>query len=577
MEHILQVQDLSVAFQNREQEIHAVRGVSFVVNPGETLGIVGESGSGKSVTARSIMRLLPSSIASKRSGTIIFLGEDVALYSESDMENVRGRHIGMIFQDPMTSLNPTMSIGSQIAESLIKHQDMTAAQAKAEAINMLKMVGIRNSEMRYSHYPHECSGGMRQRVMIAIALACRPALLIADEPTTALDVTIQAQILSVMKHMQREFGTSIILITHDLGVVAGMCDRVLVMKEGEIVEEGSTVELFANPQHPYTLKLLNALPRLHEKKVKPAPFVRPRLADQRPLLEVRSLKQHFDLGKGNIVKAVNDISFYIQEGETLGVVGESGCGKSTTGRAILRLHEPTGGDVLYQGMSVNRLSAQEMKIVRRHMQMIFQDPYASLNPRWKVIDLIGEALDVHRLVSSKQERKKRVEELLDMVGLEPSHAMRYPHEFSGGQRQRIGIARALAVEPKFIVCDEPLSALDVSIQAQIVQLMQELQQRLGLTYLFIAHDLSMVKHISDRVAVMYRGKIVELAESEALYSNPQHAYTKSLLSAIPVPDPQIEMRKPRAFMEELEESDPYQLDRSRLVEVGSGHWVSIPS
>lgn len=577
MEHILQVQDLSVAFQNREQEIHAVRGVSFVVNPGETLGIVGESGSGKSVTARSIMRLLPSSIASKQSGTIIFLGVDVALYSESDMENVRGRHLGMIFQDPMTSLNPTMSIGSQIAESLIKHQDMTAAQAKAEAINMLEMVGIRNSEVRYSHYPHECSGGMRQRVMIAIALACRPALLIADEPTTALDVTIQAQILSVMKHMQREFGTSIILITHDLGVVAGMCDRVLVMKEGEIVEEGSTVELFANPQHPYTLKLLNALPRLHEKKVKSAPFVSPRLADQHPLLEVRSLKQHFDLGKGNIVKAVNDISFYIQEGETLGVVGESGCGKSTTGRAILRLHEPTGGDVLYQGMSVNRLSAQEMKIVRRHMQMIFQDPYASLNPRWKVIDLIGEALDVHRLVSSKQERKKRVEELLDMVGLEPSHAMRYPHEFSGGQRQRIGIARALAVEPKFIVCDEPLSALDVSIQAQIVQLMQELQQSLGLTYLFIAHDLSMVKHISDRVAVMYRGKIVELAESEVLYSNPQHAYTKSLLAAIPVPDPQIEMRKPRAFMEELGESDPYQLERSRLVEVSSGHWVSILS
>ncbi|WP_268623377.1 ABC transporter ATP-binding protein [Paenibacillus alvei] len=577
MEHILQVQDLSVAFQNREQEIHAVRGVSFVVNPGETLGIVGESGSGKSVTARSIMRLLPSSIASKQSGTIIFLGVDVALYSESDMENVRGRHIGMIFQDPMTSLNPTMSIGSQIAESLIKHQDMTAAQAKAEAINMLKMVGIRNSEVRYSHYPHECSGGMRQRVMIAIALACRPALLIADEPTTALDVTIQAQILSVMKQMQREFGTSIILITHDLGVVAGMCDRVLVMKEGEIVEEGSTVELFANPQHPYTLKLLNALPRLHETKVKSAPFVSPRLADQHPLLEVRSLKQHFDLGKGNIVKAVNDISFYIQEGETLGVVGESGCGKSTTGRAILRLHEPTGGDVLYQGMSVNRLSAQEMKIVRRHMQMIFQDPYASLNPRWKVIDLIGEALDVHRLVSSKQERKKRVEELLDMVGLEPSHAMRYPHEFSGGQRQRIGIARALAVEPKFIVCDEPLSALDVSIQAQIVQLMQELQQSLGLTYLFIAHDLSMVKHISDRVAVMYRGKIVELAESEVLYSNPQHAYTKSLLAAIPVPDPQIEMRKPRTFMEELGESDPYQLERSRLVEVSSGHWVSILS
>ncbi|WCF05991.1 ABC transporter ATP-binding protein [Paenibacillus thiaminolyticus] len=578
MDTILQVNNLSVTFLTRDKEIQAVRDVSFELKQGETLGIVGESGSGKSVTARSIMRLLPSSVSYMREGEVIFLGKNVENYTDKEMESIRGRDMGMIFQDPMTSLNPTMTIGRQIEEGLIKHQKLSAAAAKKQAIEMLKLVGIRNSERRYHQYPHEFSGGMRQRVMIAIALACRPALLIADEPTTALDVTIQAQILNVMKHMQQQLGTSIILITHDLGVVAGLCDRVVVMKDGAVVETGTTEEIFARPQHPYTRKLLGALPRLNEKKKpKPAPiFVKKDADDACHLLEVRSLKQYFDLGKGNIIKAVNDISFHIREGETLGVVGESGCGKSTTGRSILRLHEPTGGDILYQGMAVNRMSAKEMKTMRRYMQMIFQDPYASLNPRFKIVDIIGEALDVHRLAGSKQERKKRVEELLDMVGLDPAYAARYPHEFSGGQRQRIGIARALAVEPKFIVCDEPLSALDVSIQAQIVKLMEELQQRFGLTYLFIAHDLSMVKHISDRVAVMYRGKIVELADSEELYANPQHPYTKSLLAAIPVPDPKVEAAKKRVLMEEQTEADTYQLDQSELVEVTRGHWVAMP-
>lgn len=578
MDTILQVNNLSVTFLTRDKEIQAVRDVSFELKQGETLGIVGESGSGKSVTARSIMRLLPSSVSYMREGEVIFLGKNVENYTDKEMESIRGRDMGMIFQDPMTSLNPTMTIGRQIEEGLIKHQKLSAAAAKEQAIEMLKLVGIRNSQRRYHQYPHEFSGGMRQRVMIAIALACRPALLIADEPTTALDVTIQAQILNVMKHMQQQLGTSIILITHDLGVVAGMCDRVVVMKDGAVVETGTAEEIFASPKHPYTKKLLGALPRLDEKKKpKPVPLVAKKDADDaRPLLEVRSLKQYFDLGKGNVIKAVNDISFHIREGETLGVVGESGCGKSTTGRSILRLHEPTGGDILYQGIVVNRMSAKEMKTMRRYMQMIFQDPYASLNPRFKILDIIGEALDVHRLAGSKRERKKRVEELLDMVGLDPAYAMRYPHEFSGGQRQRIGIARALAVEPKFIVCDEPLSALDVSIQAQIVKLMEELQQRLGLTYLFIAHDLSMVKHISDRVAVMYRGKIVELAESEELYANPQHPYTKSLLAAIPVPDPRVEAAKKRVLMEEQTEADKYQLDESELVEVTRGHWVAMP-
>ncbi|MGN7401851.1 ABC transporter ATP-binding protein [Cytobacillus praedii] len=577
METILQVKDLRVSFLSRDLEFEAVRGVSFEVKKGETLGIVGESGSGKSVTARSIMRLLPSPPSYLKQGEITFLGDNLADKTEKEMEGIRGRDIGMIFQDPMTSLNPTIRIGKQIAESLIKHQKLSKKEAEKQAIDILKLVGIRNSEVRYNQYPHEFSGGMRQRVMIAIALACRPTLLIADEPTTALDVTIQAQILNLMKDMQERFGTSIILITHDLGVVAGMCDRVAVMKKGEIVETGTTEEIFENPKHPYTKKLLHALPRLDEKKKKkPAPLILPGTDLNKPLLEVKSLRQHFDMGKGNVLKAVDDISFHIRAGETLGLVGESGSGKSTTGRAILRLHEPTGGDVLYQGMPVNRLSKNEMKLMRRHMQMIFQDPYASLNPRFKVLDIVGQALDVHKLSSSRGERKRRVEELLEMVGLEAEHAERYPHEFSGGQRQRIGIARALAVEPKFIVCDEPLSALDVSIQSQVVKLLEDLQHRLGLTYLFIAHDLSMVKHISDRVAVMYAGKIVELAESEELYANPQHPYTKSLLSAIPIPDPEVEKLKKRVLMEEQTEEDKYQLKNSKLVEISNGHWVAIP-
>lgn len=575
METILQVHNLQVSFRSQEREFDAVKGISFDVKKGETLGIVGESGSGKSVTARSIMRLLPSPPSRMKDGEILFLGQNLAHKSEKEMESIRGRDIGMIFQDPMTSLNPTIRIGKQIAESLIKHRNMSKKEAKQEAIEMLKLVGIREVEARYNQYPHEFSGGMRQRAMIAIALACRPSLLIADEPTTALDVTIQAQILNVMKHMQEKFGTSIILITHDLGVVAGMCDRVVVMKDGEIVEKGTTAEIFEQADHPYTLKLLNALPRLDEKKKpKPAPQIITPFRNE-PLLEVNGLKQYFDLGKGNVIRAVDDISFYVKPGETLGVVGESGSGKSTTGRAILRLHEPTAGEVLYQGMPVNRLKAKEMKMMRRHMQMIFQDPYASLNPRFKIVDIIGEAMDVHGLSGSKEARKKRVEELLDMVGLDPAYADRYPHEFSGGQRQRIGIARALAVEPKFIVCDEPLSALDVSIQSQVVKLLEELQHKLGLTYLFIAHDLSMVKHISDRVAVMYAGKIVELAESEVLYSNPQHEYTKSLLAAIPVPDPKIEAKKTRRLLEEQTNEDKYNLRNSQLVEVSKGHFVAI--
>ncbi|MEK4441289.1 MULTISPECIES: dipeptide ABC transporter ATP-binding protein [unclassified Niallia] len=575
MEVVLKVDNLRVSFTSNEQELEAVRGVSFDIKKGETLGIVGESGSGKSVTARSIMRLLPSPSSHLKSGDITFLGENLAEKTEKEMEGIRGKDIGMIFQDPMTSLNPTIKVGKQIAEGISKHQRLSKSQAKNQAMELLRLVGIRHPEERFNQYPHEFSGGMRQRVVIAMALACRPTLLIADEPTTALDVTIQAQILALMKEMQQRFGTSIILITHDLGVVAGMCDRVVVMKEGEIVETGTTEDIFEQPKHVYTKKLLNALPRLDEKKKVKRKVSITSEALVHPILEVNSLNKHFDLGKGKIVKAVDDISFHIQAGETLGLVGESGSGKSTTGRSILRLHEPTSGETLFQGIPVNRLTKKELKMLRRHMQIIFQDPYASLNPRFKVLDIIGQALDIHQLYKDTHLRLKRVEELLELVGLEASHAYRYPHEFSGGQRQRIGIARALAVEPSFIVCDEPLSALDVSIQAQIVKLLEELQQKLGLTYLFIAHDLAMVKHICDRVAVMYAGKIVEIAESEELYSNPLHDYTKALLSAIPIPDPKIEKNK--KIMNPIDNRQiKYEVENTQLKEVSTGHWVAMP-
>lgn len=574
---LLQVKDLRVSFITGEQEFEAVKGVSFHVNEGETVGIVGESGSGKSVTARSIMRLLPSPPSFLKGGTIEFQGKNLITQTENQMESIRGKDISMIFQDPMTSTNPTIRIGDQIAEGIIKHQGLSKKEAYLKTIELLKLVGIKNSEERYNQYPHEFSGGMRQRVMIAMALACNPSLLIADEPTTALDVTIQAQILSLMKDMQQRFGTSIILITHDLGVVAGMCDRVVVMKEGEVVEQGTTEEIFANPQHAYTKRLLNALPKLHEpKQPKEMPNLSPDLNRNVPLVEVKNISKHFDLAKGNVLKAVNDLSFQIFPGETLGLVGESGSGKSTTGRTLLQLYEPTDGEVLYKGVPVSRLTKNELKSMRRHMQMIFQDPYSSLNPRKKVLDIIGEALDVHKLSPSREARRTRVEELLELVGLKKEHALRYPHEFSGGQRQRIGIARALAVEPQFIVCDEPLSALDVSIQKQVVDLLKDLQQRLGLTYLFIAHDLSMVKHISDRVAVMYGGKIVELAESEELYANPQHPYTKMLLDSIPIPDPAIEKQKKRRVLTDEElAANRFDVENTELVEVTKGHWVAL--
>lgn len=571
MEKLLDVKDLSIVFEQGDTSNEVATGVHFEVAKGETLGIVGESGSGKSVTARSIMRLLPPNAQNGENSKVVFMGKDLTQLTEKEMRKIRGKDIGMIFQDPMTSLNPTMTIGDQITESIRFHQKLKKKAAKDEALNIMKLVGIKDVDFRYKQYPHEFSGGMRQRMMIAIALACNPALLIADEPTTALDVTIQAQILELLKDIQKKFGTSIILITHDFGVVANMCDRVIVMKDGKVVESGTTTDVFKHPSHPYTKRLLDAVPNLQNEQKSVSNVEQ----SKKPLLSIKNLQKHFDMGKGATLKAVDDITFDIYENETLGLVGESGSGKSTTGKTILRLHEATGGEVIYEGFDLNHLNVREMKDMRKYMQVIFQDPYASLDPRMKVLDIIGESLDVHGLAENKKARYDRVIELLELVGLEASFAMRYPHEFSGGQRQRIGIARALAVNPKFIVCDEPLSALDASIQSQIVELLEDLQKKLGLTYLFIAHDLSMVKRISDRVAVMYNGHLVELADSEELFSNPIHPYTKKLLAAIPVPDPAYEATRQKS-VEEFDAAT-YNASATTFQEVSPRHWVAMPN
>lgn len=573
MENLLTVNHLSVSFSTGSEVHQVVSDVSFSINKGETVGLVGESGSGKSVTARSIMRLLSPNAYIHPESKIVYMGKDLLALSAKEMRRVRGKDIGMIFQDPMTSLNPTMTIGKQITETLRFQEKLSHQEAEKRAKEIMTHVGITNVDYRYTQYAHEFSGGMRQRMMIAMALACNPALIIADEPTTALDVTIQAQILNLLKDIQKKFGTSIILITHDFGVVANMCDRVMVMRQGQVVETGDTESVFKHPQEDYTKMLLAAIPNLH--KPKSAENLR-KLEEiysgkRDKLLQISHLEKQFPYGRGQTVRAVDNLSFDIYRGETLGLVGESGSGKSTTGRTILRLHQPDSGETLYEGFDINHLNQRELKSMRKHMQMIFQDPYASLDPRMRILDIIGEALDIHGLVKNKKERTDRVLELLGLVGLDASFALRYPHEFSGGQRQRIGIARALAVNPEFIVLDEPLSALDASIQAQIVDLLEDLQEKLGLTYLFIAHDLAMVKQISDRVAVMYNGQIVELAASEELFANPLHPYTKKLLSAIPVPDPAFEATR-KDVEETNEELLHYQ--GGEMKEVEPHHWVS---
>jgi peptide/nickel transport system ATP-binding protein len=620
---LLEVEDLHVHFVTTRGVVRAVEGLSYKVKPGETVALVGESGCGKSVSALAIMRLLARPAGRIVAGRILFEGRNLLDLGEDEMREIRGRDIAMIFQEPMTSLNPVLTIGFQIMEPLLIHLGMTLEQARARAVELLKMVGIPDPEHRLEQYPHQFSGGMRQRVMIAIALSCNPKLVIADEPTTALDVTIQAQILELMKELTRERGIALVLITHNLGIVARYADRVNVMYAARLVEQGAAREVFARPLHPYTAGLLRSVPRLDQPRgakletieglppnlLDPPPGCRfaPRCPAQRPecvaappplvavephrysaclraremarvgpsglglqsaslepprskrldaaapLLQVRDLRTYFEVGAGmqwlrlerarRVVRAVDGLSFEVRRGETLGLVGESGCGKTTVGRTLLRLEQATSGEIVFEGADVTRARGQALRDYRRKVQVIFQDPYSSLNPRMTVGEIIAEPMRVYRLVPDARAAREKVAELLAQVGLFDYMAERYPHELSGGQRQRVGIARALAMRPSFIVCDEPVSALDVSIQAQIINLLEELQSRYRLTYLFIAHDLAVVRHISDRVIVMYLGKVMEVAERDALYAEPLHPYTRALLDAVPIPDPLLEERR----------------------------------
>ena len=545
---LLKIQQLSTDIQLVDRKIHAVKNVSFEVNSGETFALVGESGSGKSITALSIARLLPDA-AKITQGKILLNGDDLLGYSEKDMRSVRGSKISMIFQEPMTSLNPVVKIGDQISESMMHHEKLTKQAAYSRCLDLLDAVGLPNAKRNMNEYPHQLSGGMRQRIMIAIALAASPDVLIADEPTTALDVTIQAQVLELLKRLQEEFKMGLIFITHDLGVVQQIADRVAVMRYGEIVEESVSNEFFASPQHEYSQQLLNAIPSIDkrgkrlsvhgEEAVEPASTANEFVSGDSPLLNVNNLQIHFPIRKGVFkrivghVKAVNDVSLRLQAGKTLALVGESGCGKTTVGKSIVRLLQTTNGDISFAGEDLLGLTGEALRARRSDLQIIFQDPYSSLNPRMLVGDIIEEGMVALNIESDEQLRKTTVGRLLKQVGLPEDSVNRYPHEFSGGQRQRICIARALAVKPKVIICDEPTSALDVSVQAQVLNLLKALQAELGMSYLFITHDMSVVSYLADEIAVMYQGEIVESGDAVEVLQQPQHAYTKKLLAAVP--------------------------------------------
>lgn len=563
MSNIIEVKNLQVDFKTDNGIVNALKGVSFNIPQGKTVGLVGESGSGKSVSSLAIMRLIANPPGRIAGGEILYKGEDLLKKTEAQMRKIRGKQISMIFQEPMTSLNPVFTVGDQISESLILHEGLNKKEAWEKSIELLNKVGIPNPAQRINAYPHEMSGGQRQRVMIAMAIACSPELLIADEPTTALDVTIQKQILDLIAELQDQSKMSVLFITHDLGVIADIADEVVVMYKGDIVEHNTTENIFRNPQHPYTKGLLACRPSLTSNphrlpmvsdfmtpdgKEIPRSFdikkiekhVRPIDEEKNPvILEINNLEKHFPIKKNFLgqttewFKAVDDVSLKVRKGRTLGLVGESGCGKTTLGRTLLRLIEPTSGDVVYKGTTLNTLSKNDMRVMRRKLQIIFQDPYASLNPRMTIGSAIMEPMQIHNLYNTKQERQERAAALIERCGLPAEYLNRYPHEFSGGQRQRICIARALAVEPEFIVCDESVSALDVSVQAQILNLLLDLQEELGLSYIFISHDLAVVKFISDEIAVMNKGKVVELSDAISIYENPQDDYTKKLLSAIP--------------------------------------------
>jgi glutathione transport system ATP-binding protein len=601
-QRVLEVSDLSVRFRGERRTVQAVRHLSFTVDAGETLAIVGESGSGKSVSSLALMRLVEHGGGEIDSGRMLLTrrnGEriDLARASNSQMRKLRGADLAMVFQEPMTSLNPVFTVGEQIAESIRLHQGHSRTEALAEALRMLDLVRMPEAKNVLRRHPHQLSGGMRQRVMIAMALACKPALLIADEPTTALDVTIQAQIVTLMQQLQRELAMGVIFITHDMGVVAEVADRVLVMHRGDKVEEGECRALFAHPREPYTRALLAAVPRLGAMQGRdlPAPFAVPGATlpavssdhadtvrrEEPAVLRVKDLVTRFPLRGGVFgrvrrqVHAVEHISFALQPGETLSLVGESGCGKSTTGRSLARLLEFQGGEVEVAGRAVSGLKGAALQALRRDIQFVFQDPFASLDPRLTVGYAIMEPILVHKLMPEARARE-RVHWLLDKVGLPAEAADRYPHEFSGGQRQRIAIARALALNPKVVIADEAVSALDVSIRAQIINLLLDLQREFGIAFLFISHDMAVVERVSHRVAVMYLGQIVEIGPRRAVFESPQHPYTRRLLAAVPVADPA--QRRTRILMSDEIPSPVRDLGDAPQVaplhQVGPGHWVA---
>ncbi|OAP43143.1 glutathione ABC transporter ATP-binding protein [Sinorhizobium saheli] len=597
---VLSVSNLVTSFRTGGGWKSVVDGVSFDIGPKETVAVVGESGSGKSVTALSIMQLNAPGL-SRVDGSVKLEGRELLTLSNADMRRIRGNEIAMIFQEPMTSLNPVLSIGFQIAEALVLHRRLSHAAAEAETIRLLEKVRIPAAKSRFHEYPHRFSGGMRQRVMIAMALACKPKLLIADEPTTALDVTIQAQILQLIKELQEEGEMSVLFITHDMGVVAEIADRTVVMYKGKAIETGATEDIFKNPAQPYTRSLLSAVPKLGSMRGETRPMRFPIFdrttgepdetvetpdtvkGAERPVLEVAGLTKRFEISSGlfssvkSRIHAVENVSFDVRSGETLALVGESGCGKSTTGRAIMRLIEPSSGSVQLDGVDLLKLSANDLLERRKRMQMIFQDPFASLNPRMKIGTAIAEPLIING-VANRSEARDKVADLLLRVGLSADMANRFPHEFSGGQRQRICIARALALEPRLIVADEAVSALDVSVKAQVVNLMLELQARMGLAYLFISHDMAVIERVSHRVAVMYLGEIVEIGPRAAIFQNPQHPYTKRLLAAVPIADPARRLQKRSVPNEEVRSpvrSADYIPPVRQYREVSPGHAVMV--
>ncbi|WP_183845801.1 MULTISPECIES: ABC transporter ATP-binding protein [unclassified Rhizobium] len=597
---VLSVRDLTTSFKVDDGWKTVIRDISFDIAPRETVAIVGESGSGKSVTSLSIMRLLAPR-SSRVEGNVLLSGRDLLSLPEEDMRQIRGNEISMIFQEPMTSLNPIIPIGKQIAEALTVHKDISKADARAEVLRLLEKVRIPNAKGRYDEYPHQFSGGMRQRVMIAMALASKPKLLIADEPTTALDVTIQGQILDLIKTLQEEEGTSVLFITHDMGVVAEVADRTIVMFRGDVVETGATANIFHRGKHPYTRALLSAVPRLGSMGDRKLPLRFPVLdaktgepqllpdvtdtvvRNKAPIVDVEELTMRFHLRSGmfgrkaGAVHAVENVSFNLFQGETLSLVGESGCGKSTTGRSITRLVNPTGGNVVVDGQDVMKLNHASLRKMRRSIQMVFQDPYASLNPRLSIGSALVEPFIQHRLGSSSQARDKAAA-LMEKVGLSPNMMRRFPHEFSGGQRQRIAIARALMLDPKVIVADEAVSALDVSIKAQVCNLLLDLQQSLNLAFLFISHDMAVVERVSHRVAVMYLGEIVEIGPRAAIFEDPQHPYTRKLMAAVPVPDP-VRRRISRGMAGDELKSPVrpigYEPPKRQYREVSEGHLVRV--